>query len=120
MASGQDLTTTALDPSLMPTRENQDAFSSRPSVAIVLGCISFSYAATAAATGDLPARLPPRPPGARALSDGTLGGMGGLEGARAMGGAHYIRARSEQVLPENDKNESRASLGRGKNPSDQA
>ncbi len=44
MASDQDVTTAA-DPSLMPTRENQEAFSSLSSVAIVLECISLSSVA---------------------------------------------------------------------------
>ena len=42
MASGQDVTKTATDPSLIPTRENQEAFSSWPSIAMVLECIIFS------------------------------------------------------------------------------
>jgi hypothetical protein len=37
IAASQDATKTMAEPSLMPTRENQDAFSSRSSVAIVLG-----------------------------------------------------------------------------------
>jgi hypothetical protein len=45
MASGQDVTTATLDPSLTPRRENQEAFSSRSSKANVLECITSSYVA---------------------------------------------------------------------------